>query len=138
MSANAKPPVGVTARRGDIFVMEVEHSYTLAHGGTKRRIEHLLGVVTSITREGRVRAYRVAGDTFIRKSAPCGISLISRERLDVAALEAAYVTRGEPHAREFNSLEAAREFIRPHLRSSGPSTTTLSGQVATSSATGNS
>jgi len=108
--------VGAVAQRGDIFVYEVELSYVMAKGGTRRKKEYRLAVVTGVSREGRIRAYRVAGDTSVQKSVPCEISLISVSLVDVPALEAAYVARGEPYTREFESLGAAREFVRPHLR----------------------
>jgi len=104
------------AQRGDIFVYEVELNYVMAKEGTRRKNEYRLAVVTGVSREGRIRAYRVAGDTSAQKSAPRRISLISARLVDVPVLEAAYVARGEPYTREFESLSAACEFIRPHLR----------------------
>lgn len=121
MRTHVKPHaiVGTTAKRGDVFVHELERSYTMAigeGGGTKRWTEYELAVVTGVTREGRVRTYRLAGDTVELKATPAHIRLVAGERVNVPALEAAYAARGEFAARAFKSHEEAREFIRPHLR----------------------
>ena len=114
-----KADIGKPARRGDVFVFSAKVPQVSTRGDRLRHsIQYPVAIVTGGSREGRVTAYRLAGDSVVNKSRPPGILLVSAVLLDVTALERAYVARGEPKDRAFRTVEKAREFMRPYLRNS--------------------
>lgn len=115
-------PIGTPAKRGDLACIQCRSSCTMLHGPTVSNPYYSLAVVTSVSREGRIKATRILGETFVSKSTPAHCSVVDAAVLDMRALEAAYIARGEHStARNFETLEAVREFVRSFrdLRTSG-------------------
>lgn len=114
------------AKRGDLMIL-VRTSYSWNTSFVRTPYESVrIGVVTSATRDGNVKAW---DNPFITKSGPRSIPfrraaddrvlLVSKDKIDVAAAMAAYRKRvylGHNQIMDFNSLDEAREFLRPFLR----------------------
>lgn len=108
------------AKRGQVCVVHTKHTYTHANFARTTYDRATVGVVCSASREGEIKAYRPLdgyGD-----SSP----VVRLDRL--AWFEAVYaITDDFDHARaivavverknpEFDSVDAAKEFLRPFLK----------------------
>lgn len=113
------------ARRGDLVVVHTtHHDYIIGVGeGVRSHDEFTVGVVTSITREGLVKAYRPVG-----YDSPILLAHLSRQlqqtylmpqtRVDVAgALKtaAAHTWPGHDYSRYYDTLDEVKVALRPHL-----------------------
>jgi hypothetical protein len=113
-----------TAKRGDLTVIESAHTDYVIGQGCKTHMEFVIAVVTSITRAGVVKAVRPAG-----YSAPVEIArmvgfrkahLVPKKNIDVdaatkAAAEHTWTGRAGDTPKYFDTLDAARDVLRPHL-----------------------
>ncbi len=103
------------AKRGDLFVFPTYSSCTYLHGPTERSVSYVLAVVTSITREGLIKGYRVAGESLDSRNTPAESRLIQAKRIRTDAAMTAYVTRHDGD-RAFKSLDEAVAFLKPFLK----------------------
>ncbi len=94
------------------MVFPTVHSATYLHGDTTASTEYVLAWVTGVSREGRVIRYLSGTGSY--KIPPVNLSLVSKDRLDVEGLKRALRERGT--SRDFETLAAVKEFIRPFLK----------------------
>jgi hypothetical protein len=133
---------GVRARRGDLVVVHTrDTSYDRgSRVGPVTTHEWQIGVVTSVTREGLVKAVRYCYDTtpgskgwtLARGGRVQGWQLVPRGRIDTAgalATAACHVYPGSEHSRGYASEGEVREALRPHL-AGGPHAAELAAAAA--------
>lgn len=119
-------PVGtkrvVKASRGDLVVVHTTHHDHYIGQETKTHDEFTVGVVTSITRDGTVKACQPVGYdrpvllNYLGRSLQC-CYVIPKDRVDVpAALEtaAAHLWPGQDHPRYYDTLADVEAALRPH------------------------
>lgn len=114
------------AKRGDLAIIEREKSY---HSTTKREtsVEYAVMLVVSITRGGDVKAVKDLrwGDGDDVWAQPTRlihglqrIHIVAKAEIDVAAALAtarAHTWPGHDQPRDYDSIDAVREALRPHL-----------------------
>lgn len=108
------------AKRGQVCVVHTKHSYTTC-SSPYARVETdraTVGIVVGVTREGEITRYKPIvkyqdANPSIRldKNPPEGKYAIT-DPFDHGRAIVAVVERGSP---EFDTVEAAREFLRPFL-----------------------
>lgn len=111
------------ARRGDLVVVHTLHRYYVIGQGQQSHDEFTVGVVTNITRDGAVKAYRPAGFSEPLPLAYLGralqqMYLVPQSRIDVpAALKAAeaHTWPGNDYPRYYDTLDEVKDALRPHL-----------------------
>jgi hypothetical protein len=115
--ANAK------AARGDIVLVPTVHSATLKHGPTTRTQAFALGMVTSVTRDGLVKAYAYysefaprywAGLDGKHKATSGHYNGCTIASASVFARPVREIIEALPH--EFPSIDAARDALRPFVK----------------------
>jgi len=109
----------VLACRGDLVVVKREMRSVCA--GTYKSVVrpyYSLALVTGVTRDGRVKKYRVAGDHYESKAPPpAGALIVKQTKVSANRAFADLETRCRDKwdANDFDSLEAVREYLRPYL-----------------------
>lgn len=106
------------AKRGDLIIIERRTSYHHAQTGRHESLVYEVGIVTSITREGAVKAVRYQGHDYSTQLRwifdYSFIYLLPQHQIDVqAAYTAALGT--DALSKTYDSLGAVRETIRPYL-----------------------
>lgn len=122
------PNAKTRARRGDLAVIEkirVDHSST----GRTECVEYAVMLVSNLTRDGQVKAVkdvRWGDDTYTqpldRMLGFQRLYLIAQASIDVVAAIAAVRAHIYPNSttpRNYDSLKAVREALRPHLIGGG-------------------
>lgn len=126
-----------TAKRGDLVVFEEHHRDFVLHGDNREYDTFTVGVVTAVTRDGKVKMWRRAGD-FEQSPAWPGAKpdrgetaptrtvrsyVMSSTEIDVAgalATAACHVwitdTVHEDHAKAYDHLAEVQGELRPHLK----------------------
>ena len=106
------------AKRGDLVVLEIRHRDFYAGSGIKESYEYSVAVVTSITRDGMVKAARRAGwDGGCPLDRMTGLVrwwVAPKASMDVEAAMAAAAEHTYPNSsttRGFETLEEARELL---------------------------
>lgn len=115
------------ARRGDLCaVVTTTHSFVIGQGSTEQTTVRL-ALVSSVTRDGVVKAFRPFWDQAGEPSSPITASpreqtlVLSADRIDVTAAITAYCARSWPTAphstsvRPCDSVDELRELLRPFL-----------------------
>lgn len=124
----------VKANRGDLVVIHVRSRTYMLCGESSERDEFTVGTVTSVTRDGLVKAYRPAGDlattdhmgrAYRGRDLPLvgfqHVWIMSAARVDAAGAmvtAACHVWPGHEQIMAYGSLDEVREALRPHLRRS--------------------
>jgi hypothetical protein len=112
------------AKRGDLVVVESVHTDFVIGKGCNSHPEFVVAVVTNITRECLIKAVRPVGYSHtVELTRMVGFRkahLVPKARIDVdAALKAAaeHTWTGKPGdtPKYFDTLDAARDVLRPHL-----------------------
>lgn len=113
-----------TAKRGDLAVIvTTSHDYVIGTGRTVRESAELV-TVTSVTRDGVVKAVRdYSGSVrdLTRPSAGRRVLVLPAATVDATAAVTAYAERRYPSAPHssmvppFGSVDEARSFLRPFL-----------------------
>lgn len=129
------PPVPVPAsraRKGDLVLIETEHSYDYLNGGRRRTTSYQLCVVGAATRDGMVKATLdpsayAAGRQPLQLSKRAGRRwVLGQDRVDVdGAMRSLAAERSNQFGavQDFESFEQAQEFVSGHLKGeSGVST----------------
>lgn len=115
-------------RRGDLVVIAQEHSAHYTKGGARTYTTFEIGVITSVSRDGQIKAFRSAynlnepggGEPIIiaRLAGVTSTPYFPASKIDVqSALKTAYEHRwpgGQP-CRPFDSLDEVRAALRPLL-----------------------
>lgn len=127
-SAEPAPPVPVPAsraRKGDLVLIETEHSYDFLNGGRRRTTSYQLCVVGAATRDGTVKAtldpsaYH-AGRQPLQLSKRAGRRwVLGQDRVDVdGAMRSLAAERSNRFGavQDFESFEQAQEFVSGHLK----------------------
>lgn len=105
------------AKRGDLFVLPTYSSITYVHGGTDRTVDYVLAEVTSVTREGLIKGYRIVGKHSDSRGTPTEARLVPARRVNVETVKAAYGAAFPDHySPHWATLEQAADFLRPHLK----------------------
>jgi len=110
---------GRPAKLGDLVIAKVTSSAVFLRGGRRERVSYVLGIVTSVTRDGWVKAYRTASgdvrkaaggahfvDTMIGRAADLSIP-------PTEALEKAVALLGDA---DLETLEEVRAVVFPWAR----------------------
>ena len=102
------------ARRGDLIAVPLQTSWVMLKGGGHQRQFWSLGRVSSVTREGHIKAYRVFGLHHESRSRPVHCMLVSANRADVPAVESDMLARitKQWDANEFSDPDAVRTFLQ--------------------------
>lgn len=110
------------AGRGDLAVIEQKASATYLKGGGIARNFFAVALVTSVTRDGQVKKYRVAGSFYESKNTPDRVLIVRQEDLVTtqAFEDLAARCKEQWNANEFVSLDAVRDFLQPYKRQGGP------------------
>lgn len=112
------------AKRGDLAIIESRHTYYVIGQGTTVHNEFTVCEVTSIKRDGSVRAVRSVnlGESTIDLARWTGyqrIYLVSKARINVADALAAARRNTWPghsdHPKCYDTLNEVKEALRPHL-----------------------
>ncbi|MFL6600779.1 MAG: hypothetical protein ACJ8R9_05555 [Steroidobacteraceae bacterium] len=104
------------AKRGDLFLLKVYRPALSLDGGTEKSVEFEMAEVTSITRKGRIKAYRIIdGRTSQTRSMPVEAAMIPASGIDVEAAKSAYIARHDSE-RAFKSQMEAKYFLTPFLK----------------------
>jgi hypothetical protein len=109
------------AKRGDLVVIETTGSYTTSTFERVPMSFYDFGVVSTVTREGEVKAWRTpAGGTRKRRNDVRGqrFLLISADKIDARAALAAV---GEVPPHQWRDIAHVREVLRPFLVAEGVS-----------------
>jgi hypothetical protein len=111
-------------RRGDLAIIEVVRTVHTVHEGRSEHTDYLVAVVTSITRDGHVKAVREdpygAGTGHPRTLAsfgPCRVLTVPQAEVDVAAAQEAarqHKWHDGSLSKPFDSLDEVRAAVRPH------------------------
>lgn len=108
------------ARRGDLAALITERVDTYIGADSVRRTVVELGVVTSVTRDGIVKAVLTAwGGSPVAVTPRQRVPLVSRDRFDAEAVRQAAAARAYPgttQPRPFDSVDDAVSFVRPFVR----------------------
>jgi hypothetical protein len=108
--------IGLPAKRGDLFLLKVYGDAVYLNGGTEKSVEFELAEVTSVTREGRIKAYRnLNGCTSVTRSMPVEAAMVPASECDVEAAKSAYLARHD-WDRAFKSQMEAKYFLTPFLK----------------------
>lgn len=110
-TAKKLPPPAKPAKRGDLVLVPHYESSTMMHGPTTRRKVWMLAIVTSITRDGRVKAAERPYDCTWpwKMGMPGECFVISRATVNA---DPETIIRGVPS--EFETPAAAREALQPY------------------------
>jgi hypothetical protein len=113
--------MGIAAQRGDLAVLVRTTRDYYTNRPAEDRVEAVICVVTSIKRDGTVSKVRDnwGGDPRPLRTGETAL-LVPRSEVDVEAAWAAgraHVYPGHDQPKAFDSLDEAREAIRPFLRS---------------------
>lgn len=118
--------MATAAKRGDLAVFEVtRRDYYIGQESPPERKEYTAGVVTSITRDGKVTKVRMSYSdrpTDAKLMRYDRLYLVASDLVDVeAALTACHANEWEPGypGKPFDSLEQIREVIRLHKLATG-------------------
>jgi hypothetical protein len=112
------------AKRGDLVVVESAHTDYVIGQGCKSHQEFTVAVVTNITREGQIKAVRPVGySSTVELARMVGFRkahLVPKKNIDVdaatkAAAEHTWTGRAGGTPKYFDTLDAARDVLRPHL-----------------------
>ena len=103
---NAK--TGIRAKRGELIVVPILHSYMSLQDGLHERTTYLVQRVTSVRRDGTAQARESLIDGTPSRGVVVG-QLVANG-IDVERASRAIVDRGSD---EFASLDEVREFLRP-------------------------
>ena len=127
-SAEPAPPVAVLAsraRKGDLVLIETEHSYDLLNGGRRRTISYQLCVVGAATRDGTVKA-TLDPSAYAAGRQPLQLSMrvgrrwvLGQDRVDVdGAMRSLAAERSNQFGtvQDFETFEEAQEFVSGHLK----------------------
>lgn len=77
----------VRAKRGDLIVTQTTASHVHVKEGARSRTFWTLGRVTSVSRDGRVKAYRTFGGHHDSRHIPLHCHVVTAETADVTAIE---------------------------------------------------
>jgi len=125
MNMAAAPVSGETqrARRGDLVVVHTTHLDYIIGQGAQAHEEFTVGVVTNITREGNVKAYRPVGwgatvrvDSWGRRLVK--VYVMPQDRIDVVGAQktaSEHTWPGGSTPRYYDTLEQAKAALRPHV-----------------------
>jgi hypothetical protein len=104
----------IKARRGDLIVVRLSTSWVMLKGGTSERQFWSVGRVTSATREGHVKAYRVFGLHHESRGRPVRCMLVSADQADVPAVESDMLARitKQWDANEFADPDSVRTYLK--------------------------
>jgi hypothetical protein len=77
---------------------------------------YLLVVVTSVSRDGKVKEFQKLGEATVEKRDLSGLSIVDKGRIaDMKALESSYLARGDWWNREFETLDDVKGFVGQFL-----------------------
>jgi hypothetical protein len=112
------------AKRGDLVVVESVHTDYVIGKGCKSHSEFTVGVVTNITRDGQIKAVRTVGyRSTVELARMVGFRkahMVPKKSIDVdaalgSAAEHTWTGRPGDTPKYFDTLDAARDVLRPHL-----------------------
>ncbi|WP_233874939.1 hypothetical protein [Paraburkholderia adhaesiva] len=103
------------AARGDLIITQTTSSYVHLKEGSQSRTFLTLGRVTSVSRDGRVKAYRTFGAHHDSRSTPSHCHLVTAQTVDLAAIERdmTELIASRWNANEFVDLDSVRAYLRP-------------------------
>ena len=110
--------ISTIAKRGDLAAVKIE-TVALRVGtyATSRHAYYALALITSVTRDGRVKRYRVIGDNSESKDTPIEVLIASKTKINVTKvvsdLEAQIKDRWD--ANRFATADAVREYLKPYV-----------------------
>lgn len=112
----------VNAKRGDLVVVHTHHNDFIIGEGLRESDHFTVGVVTSITRNGHVKAYRQVGYSDSLKLELLGRSLVQvyvipATQIDVVGAQktaSEHTWPASPTPRHYDSLAEVKAALRPH------------------------
>ena len=104
------------ARRGDLVAIKCHMPVTVLHGKSYEVISLQVAKVTSVSRDGRVKAYRPIGSNVDRKSTPLECWIIPQDKVHVdETLQELERRRAHQFGSDaFKSLEDLKTFLQSY------------------------
>jgi hypothetical protein len=108
----------IKATRGDLVVTQGSASCVHVKDGAQSRTFWALGRVTSVSRDGRVKAYRTFGAHHDTRQTPRDCHLVTAQAADLTAIEHDMTGRiaKQWNANEFCDLDSVRAYLQAFKR----------------------